>query len=62
MVSDAQKKATTKYESKTYDKICLRIRKDSDLTRETIQKAADSVGESVNVFIMNAIKQRIGGI
>lgn len=52
-------RATTKFENKTYDKFCLRIRKDGELTRADIMKAAEASGESLNQFIMTAIKERM---
>lgn len=59
MVSEAQKRATSKFESKAYDKILLRIRKDrpdeSGLSRESIQAAADAEGLSINSYILKAI-------
>jgi uncharacterized protein (DUF1778 family) len=58
--SEAQIKAIRKYESKAYDKILLRIRKDTEPTRETITKAAEACGLSLNGFILEAIKEKIG--
>ena len=58
-VTKAQKKATAKFESKTYDKVLLRIRKDTEPTRETITEQAKKSGESLNEYIINAIKQRL---
>ena len=54
--------ATGRYEKKAYDKVLLRIRKDGDLTRETIAAAADREGLSVNAFILEAIKEKIGDV
>ena len=59
MVSKAHIKATTKYESKAYDKVLLRIRKDGDLTRDDITAAATAAGQSVNEYIMESIRQRM---
>lgn len=61
MVSKAQIRATTKYESNNIDKITLRLRRDGGygITREDIQKASAQAGESVNEFVINAIKERI---
>ena len=61
MPSKAQIKAQSKWEAKVYDKILLRIRKDTEPTRETITAAAAEAGESLNEFILNAIKQRLSG-
>lgn len=52
-------RATTKYEAKAYDKILIRIRKDGDVTRETIAKAAELEGISLNGFIIEAIKEKM---
>ena len=52
-------RATIKYETKSYDKLCIRIRKDADITREDIQAAADLKGESVNAYVMEAVRRRI---
>lgn len=59
MVSEAQKKATTKYEAANYDKICLRLKRSGEVTREAIQKAADQAGMSLNSYILEAIKEKI---
>lgn len=61
MVSKAQIRATTKYESNNIDKVTLRLRKDGayGITRDDIQKEADAVGESVNEYIIKAIKERM---
>lgn len=61
--SAAHIRATTRFESKAYDKIQLRIRKDrmddSGLTREMIQKAAAAENMSVNAFILQAISEKM---
>lgn len=59
MVSKAHIKATTKYESKAYDKVLLRIRKDGELTRDDITAAATAAGQSLNEFILESIRQRM---
>lgn len=57
--SKAHIKATIRYESKAYDKILLRLRKDGELTRDMVALAAQARGESVNEFIINAIRERM---
>lgn len=61
--TEAQSRATRKYDAKAYDNITLRIRNDgldqSGLTRETIQKAASDSGMSLNGFILQAISEKI---
>lgn len=59
--SKAHIQATTRYEKKAYDKILVRLRKDTEPTRESVQRAADQVGESVNEYVINAIKARMYG-
>lgn len=59
MVSKAQIKAQTKWESKVYDKITLRTKKDSDISREAITAAAADAGQSLNEFILESIRQRM---
>jgi len=61
MQSKAHLRATTKYESKAYEKVSLRIRRDGSngISREDIQREAEKRGESVNEFIIKAIKERI---
>ena len=61
MVSDAQKRATQKFERSTYDKVLLRISNDSEPTRDSIQAAANEAGESLNGYILEAVKLRMEG-
>ena len=58
-LSEAKYKANKKYDSKTYNQIMLRIRKDSAYNRERIQAEAEKAGESINQYILDAVKQRI---
>lgn len=58
-VSKAQIKAQTKWESKAYDKITFRVRKDGELSKENIAKYAKNVGESLNAYIAEAVKRRM---
>lgn len=51
-VSDAQKKATAKFEKENYDKILVRFPKG---TKEEIKKKSNSV----NGFIVDAVKDKI---
>ncbi|MDE6594994.1 MAG: hypothetical protein K2K44_03175 [Oscillospiraceae bacterium] len=57
-VSKAQQAATKKFEDKNYDKVLLRLRKDT-LPKEAVQAAADKAGESLNAYITGAIKNRM---
>lgn len=54
LVTDAQKKATAKYESENYDKVLLRIRPKG--IREQIKKHAESKGfKSLNAYVNDLI-------
>ena len=57
--SKAHIKATQRYEQKAYDKILVRFRKDSDVNRDTIKAAAEATGQSVNEYIVDAIKAKM---
>jgi len=61
MKTEAQKRATAKFERSVYDKILLRIRKDTEPTRETITAAADAAGLSLNGYIMEAVREKLAG-
>ena len=53
-VSQAQKKATAKYEQQNYDKILLRLEKGK---KEKIKSHAENNGESINGFIKRSIDE-----
>lgn len=64
MPTPAQNRAVAKYERGHYEKILLRLKnketaKEGELIREDIQKAADQAGESINQYILEAVKMRI---
>ena len=52
-VSEAQKKATAKYEQQKYDKVLLRLLEKGK--KDKIKAHADKQGESLNGFINRAI-------
>lgn len=60
--TDAQKRATTKYQ-KSVEELKVRIPKDSEksygLSKDMIKECADSMGISVNDFILSAICEKI---
>lgn len=58
MKTEAQKKATAKYDKKAYDVITVRIKKSEELKKH-IQADAEEKNESINMYIVNAIKQRL---
>lgn len=51
----------TRYEKKTYDLVSFRLKRDGSdgITRDQIKAAAETYGESVNQFIINAVKARV---
>ncbi len=50
-----------RYEAKAYQKITFRLRKDGTdgLTKEQIEAAAQASGQSVNAWIIDAIKDKL---
>ena len=62
MVSEAQKKATTKYEHANYEKVTLRIRtdgKDGYPSREKMTDFAARQGKTLNKFILDTVKKEM---
>lgn len=59
----AQARANAKFEAKAYDKILIRLRKDrlddSGLSRESITKAAEAEGMSLNAYILQAVSEKM---
>ena len=56
--SEKSKKYTTDYVKDHYERILLRLKTD-ELSRDEIRSAADAAGESVNTFIVEAVRRRI---
>lgn len=54
--SAARIAANNRYDRKTYDRFNFRVRKDE---AEQIRTAAAAAGESVNGFILEAVRERI---
>lgn len=54
--SEAQKKAVAKYNAANYDTVYLRVPKGE---KDRIKDHADSIGESLNGFILQAIRERM---
>lgn len=59
--TQAQNKATQKYIKNNYDDLRIRIRKDDEINKAVITDSASKANESVNEYVLNAIKQRIKG-
>ena len=56
--SAAKIAANNRYDKKTYDKFSFRVRKEE---AEQIKTAAGAAGESVNAYILTAVRQRMSG-
>ncbi|MDL2234350.1 hypothetical protein LJC63_12355 [Ruminococcaceae bacterium OttesenSCG-928-L11] len=55
-LSEAQKKATAKYNAKTYDRLELKVPKGR---KSELQDYAQAAGESLNQFVIKAVDERI---
>ena len=55
-VSKAQQKATQRYVSKNYDRHMLTMPKGN---KATLQEHAAKTGESVNAFVLRAVREQI---
>ena len=56
--TDAQKKATAKYNAKAYDRIEIKVKKGQ---KEIIQKRAEQLNKSVNGYITDLIEEDLAG-
>lgn len=56
--TDAQKRATTKYNAKAYDRIEIKVKKGQ---KEIIQKRAELLNKSVNGYITDLIEEDLAG-
>lgn len=57
--TDAQQRATRKFDKKTYDKIALILRKDEKINGDFIRRYAENEGMSVSGLIKRAILEAI---
>ena len=57
--TQAQNKATQKYIKNNYDDLRIRIRKDDEINKADITDNANKANESVNEYVVKAVKQRI---
>lgn len=57
--NDKVNKATQKYIKNNYDDLRIRIRKDDEINKAVITESANKVNESVNEYVVKAVKQRI---
>lgn len=51
--TDAQKRATAKYNAKAYDRIEIKVKKGQ---KEVIQKRAEKQGKSLNSYIVDLLE------
>lgn len=57
--NEAHNKATQRYNAKNYDQTLIRFRKDGDMTLEAVREAAERSGESLQGFILAAIREKM---
>ena len=57
----ARTRANNKWNAKTYENVTFRIKLDGTdgITKEMISKAAEASGESLNQFIIKALRERM---
>ena len=55
----ARTKANNKWNAKAYDRVNLVLKKETSPTKDEVQAAADAKGESLNAYIVEAIRQRL---
>lgn len=57
--SEAQRRASLKWERENNQKITVKLRVGSDPDKEQIKAAAQAAGQSVNAWIIEAIRDRL---
>ena len=55
----ARTRANNKWNAKAYDRVNLIFKKDATPTKSEVQAAAEAAGESLNGYIVEAVKQRM---
>lgn len=55
----ARTKANNKWNAKAYDRVNLVLKKEISPTKDEVQAAADANCESLNAYIVEAIRQRL---
>ena len=55
----AQRRATAKWQAENTEKITLKLYRSKDPSKAQIQAAAEAAGQSVNAWIVDAIKQSL---
>lgn len=59
MGGKASAASKNKWNTKTYDRVNLILRKDAPQNKAAVQAAADAAGESLNAYIVGAVAQRM---
>lgn len=57
--TEAQRRATAKWDRDNTEKITLKLYRSRDPSKAQIQDAAEAAGQSVNAWIVDAIKQSL---
>ena len=57
--TEAQRRATAKWQAENTEKITLKLYRTRDPSKAQIQAAAEAAGQSVNAWIVDAIKQSL---
>ena len=57
--TEAQRRATAKWQAENTEKITLKLYQSKDPSKAQIQAAAEAAGQSVNAWIVDAIKQAL---
>ena len=57
--TEAQRRATAKWDRDNTEKITLKLYRSRDPSKAQIQDAAEAAGQSVNAWIVDAIKQAL---
>ena len=57
--TEAQRRATAKWDRDNTEKITLKLYRSRDPSKAQIQAAAEAAGQSVNAWIVDAIKQAL---
>ena len=48
-----------RYNAKVYDRVGLRLRKNTSTSKDAVLAAADKLGETLNGYITNAVRERM---
>lgn len=48
-----------KYNAKTYDRLVLNLRMDSQQSKQAIEQAAQAAGESATAYVVEAVRRRM---